>query len=70
MCKTILHRFSTQQVPSAPRSPMVACCWSSNSYVPTDAQQHGGRVAAGDRDKGNLRKKKKRLFSAPSHGAP
>lgn len=70
MRKTVWCHFSTQKVPRAPRSPMPACCWSIRSYVPTDARQHGGGVASGDRDKGDLRKKKERLFSAPSHGAP
>lgn len=45
-------------------------CCPGNSFACTNAQQHGGRVATGDRDKGNFRRKKKRFFSAPSHGAP
>lgn len=61
MAKSILHGLSTRQVPCAPGSPASEWCPPCHSFVPTNAQQHGGRVDTGDRNKGNFRKKKGKL---------
>ena len=59
--KGILHGLSTRQVPCAPWPPASECYPPCHSFVPTNAQQHGGRVDTGDRNKGNFRKKEEKL---------
>ena len=68
--KGILHGLSTRQVPCAPGSPASEWCPPYHLFVPTNAQQRGGRVDTGDRNKGNFRKKKESLvFRVPPGGA-